>query len=117
MPREWTTQDLQQYVSTFGNEYKEAVVKVILESDILEQWLSTTEGRLVVNNQVDSIASLLGKIIGFCKDGIEKHKDEVNLSALKINLSFEFLYGIASMTVGGEQHKAAMKKTKGQQDE
>jgi fatty acid/phospholipid biosynthesis enzyme len=108
--REWTNQDLIEYVSRFQDQQREYVLKQLLESDLLEKFLGTTEGRLMLNSVVDSIAAETGNIVRLATDGVADNAEKMAHAALKINVAYNFMFNLAKMSEYGQTHVTKMKK-------
>lgn len=109
MAREWTNQELTEYIKRFTDVQRDDVLKQLLESDLIAQFFSKTEGRLILNNVVDSIATETMNIVRLCLDGHKKNLDDINQAALKINTAYKFMYSIAKMAMDGQSHIDQMK--------
>jgi len=109
---DWTNADLANYISFFPDVQRENVLKEILESRLLQDFLATTEGRLILGNVVDMIRNTTMRIVRISVDGFEKNVDEIKQCALQINIAYNFMYNIADMATKGEKHTEAIKKRK-----
>ena len=107
---EWNNQDLSDYVSHFAGNQREYVLKEILESELLQKFLGTTEGRLILNNVVDSIRDNTMQIVGLSAEGFDKNADRIRQAALEINMAKKFMYRIAGTVQEGEKHIEHIKK-------
>jgi uncharacterized membrane protein YcjF (UPF0283 family) len=110
MAREWTNQDLVDYISRFKDVQREYVLKQLLESDILAKFLGTTEGRLILNNVVDSITAETMNIVRLSTVGQLQDTAEIMQSGRKINAAYNFMYSIAKIAEDGQIHTEKMKK-------
>ena len=108
--KEWTNDDLSNYVSFFTENQREYVLKEIFESELLQKFLNTTEGRLVLNNVVDSIRDYTMQIVALSVEGFDKNKEKIKQASLQINLAYKFMYQIAGTVTKGEEHSKKMKK-------
>jgi hypothetical protein len=106
--KEWTNQDLIEYVSKFKDVQREYVLKQILENDLLAKFLGTTEGRLILGNVVDAITSDTMLMVRLCVEGDKK--GEISQAALRISTAYNFMYSIAKMAGDGQEHVEKMKK-------
>lgn len=109
--REWTNEDLKNYVTLFSDQVRDTVLKDILEADILARFLSTSEGRLVLNSVVDDITAQVLKIVTLSRE-YAKNADLIAQAALRIDMSHEFMRRLATIAVKGEEHADQMKKRK-----
>jgi hypothetical protein len=110
--RTWNNQELSDYISLFPDVQRESVLKEILESKLLQDFLATTEGRLILGNVVDMIRDHTMQVVRASIDGFDKHVDEIRNSALQINIAYNFMYKIASMATKGEEHEKVIRKRK-----
>lgn len=108
--KEWTNTELSNYISFFAENQREYVLKEILESELLQKFLNTTEGRLILNNVVDSIRDNTMQIVALSVEGFKKNTDKIEQASLQINLAYKFMYQIASTATKGEEHTKKMKK-------
>jgi hypothetical protein len=113
--KEWTNEDLSNYITHFSENQREYVLKQILESELLQQFLGTTEGRLILNSVVDKIRDNTMKIVSLatkdceCPDTIV---DLIRAEAIEMNVAYDFMYAIADMATKGEKHKESIKALK-----
>jgi hypothetical protein len=110
MEREWTSSDLSEYITRFHDNQREAVLRTVLEGELLKKFLSTTEGRLILNNVVDSIRDNTSKVVSLCISDFDANYDVIKQTALKIGVAHDFMRAIASLAINGEEHKEQMKK-------
>ena len=108
--KEWTAEDLSNYISFFNENQREYVLKEIFESDLLKEYLNTVQGRLVLGKVVDSIRDYTMKIVSLSVGGFKKNAAEIEQAALQIDTAYKFMYSIASMVTKGEKHSKAIKK-------
>lgn len=110
--KEWNNEQLVEYVSLFRDNQREYVLKQILESELLEKFLGTTEGRLILGNVVDSITADTIKIITLSiGDASETtKKDNIYAAAQRIKVAYNFMYNLAAMAVKGKEHTEIIKK-------
>jgi hypothetical protein len=108
--REWTNDDLGNYITHFSESQRENVLKQILESELLQQFLGTTEGRLILNSVVDKIRDNTMKIVSLSISN--KNTQELIDAAYQIHMAYDFMYAIAGMATAGETHKESIKKLK-----
>lgn len=112
MAREWTNQELGEYVSRFTDMQRENVLKQLLEQDILARFLATSEGRLVVNSVVDGITRDTMEIVRLSVSDDEMTLSKMERVAQRIHTAYTFMYGIAKLAVDGEEHIAKIRKTR-----
>lgn len=103
MARDWSYQELSDYVQFFDDAQKEAVLKAITEHELLGKFLDSTEGRLILNNVVDQIRDYTMKIVSLSVDGAAKNEKEIIQASLNIRVAYNFMYKIASMAMQGEK--------------
>uniref|UniRef100_A0A6M3LGL8 Uncharacterized protein n=1 Tax=viral metagenome TaxID=1070528 RepID=A0A6M3LGL8_9ZZZZ len=108
--REWTNDDLKSYVTLFNDQVRDTVLKDILEADILARFLSTAEGRLVLNSIVDDITGDILTILKLSGENFEKHIGEIRQAAMKVVVSYDMMRRLATIAVKGESHVDQMKK-------
>lgn len=106
--REWTNQELVEYISRFKDVQREYVLKQLLEVDLLAKFLATTEGRLIINKVVDGIANETMSIVSLAISGGKTA--EIEQAALRINVAYDFMYALAKIASEGGAHKENMKK-------
>ena len=107
---EGTPQELSDYITRFSEIERESVLKAILESELLQKFLSTTDGRLVLGGMVDLIRDKTMNIVNLSASGFSGNEDEIEQAALEINIAFKFMHQIAGMVVKGDEHTKKMKK-------
>lgn len=109
MAKEWNRQDLMEYVQFFDERQKEAVLKKILEHDLLGSFLATSQGRLILDNVIDQIRDYTMRIVSLSVDGTEKNKDAIFDAALNIRVAYNFMYKIAAIADDGEKIEEQLK--------
>lgn len=112
MPITWSTVELARYTKGYNQAQKDAVIKSMLASDIINQFLSTPEGKVVCDTLIERIASLLLSIIELCDAGAEKNVKELELAALKIKLTRDFILELASVAYQGDTIKMSIEANK-----
>lgn len=112
MFKDWNNEQLVEYVSLFKDNQREYVLKQILEAELLEKFLGTTEGRLILGNVVDSITADTVQIISLSigNDSVSVKKDNIFAAAQRINVAYNFMYNLAAMVTKGKEHTESMKK-------
>lgn len=110
MAREWTNQELGEYVSRFTDIQRDNVLKQLLEQDILARFLATSEGRLVLNSVVDGIARDTMEIVRLSISGDDMSLCKMEKVAQRIHAAFSFMHGIATIAITGEDHVAKIRK-------
>lgn len=109
--REWNNLDLQEYITNFKDVDRDSVLKQIVESELLARYLGTTEGRLILNNVVDSIAQCVQKIVALANDTKDRTEEIVTLSRT-IAMKREFMYQLATLATTGQVHVEEIKRRK-----
>jgi hypothetical protein len=101
-----THEDLMGYLTNFEGKQRETVYKAILKSDMLDQAL-TNEGRLIVNNIAEMIASDVVSIVTACagKNPGPTLTKEIYPKALEINLAYKLMVSWAKILIDGDKHK------------
>lgn len=108
--KRWSTQELSDYIRLFDtSEARENVVKELMASKILAEFLDTTHGRLVLNSTIDAVRSNMMKIVRACVNGPDENYKDIVQAALQINVAFDFMHGIATMATRGEEHEKKMR--------
>jgi hypothetical protein len=111
MGKRWSTKELSSYIQNFDTaEARENVVRELMASKILSEFLETTHGRLVLNSTIDAVRSNMMKIVRLSIEGAQKNVDEITQAALQINVAYDFMYGIATTLTMGEDHETMMRK-------
>ena len=112
MHKDWNNEQLMEYVRIFKDEQRDNVLKQILESELLEEFLGTTEGRLILGNVVDSITADTMQIISLSIGDISvtAKKDNIFAVAQRIKVAYNFMYSLASMVKKGIEHTECIKK-------
>lgn len=110
--RNWSNNDLSDYISNFSDVQRESVLKEILEAELLAKFISKTEGRLLLNSVVDQIRDLTMSIVSLSVDGFDENSDKIKQAALQINVAYDFMYKIANMVTTGDQHIKNIKPKK-----
>jgi hypothetical protein len=108
--REWTNDDLKSYVTLFSDQVRDTVLKDILEADILSRFLSTSDGRLVLNSVVDDITGGILAILNFSKEGFDKNLETIRQMSMKIGVSYDLMKRLATIALKGDSHVAQMTK-------
>lgn len=111
--REWTNEDLNNYLQIFKEEEREAVLKVILESKLMQEFLSTTNGRLVLGGLINMLRESVMRITSLSLDGFDKNLDLIKQTALQINVVYSTMHNIANIATTGENHLENVKKRRG----
>ena len=65
----WNRFQLQDYVNNFTEQQRDSVLKQIVESEILEEVLATTQGSVLLKSIVDDITNSVGSIIAISMSG------------------------------------------------
>jgi len=107
---QWSNEDLSNYITKFSDEQRESVLKQIVESELIQKFLDTTEGRLVLDGTVDLIRDCTMKIVSLSLNGFEKNLAEIKQSALQIDVAHKFMHRIASTVMSGEAHAEEIKQ-------
>lgn len=112
--RRWTTEDLSNYINQFDNsEARENIIRELVSSKILKTCLDSVEGKLVLGSVIDSVRDNMMKIVRYSIEGFDKNQEAIRQAALQINVSYDFMYGIANTLNRGESHETEMKKGSG----
>ena len=108
----WDKFQLQDYVNRFTEHQRDNVLKQIVESELLEQVLATSQGRVLLNSIVDDIADKVGLIINLSVSGDKDRIAKIEAIAQVIAVSRKAMYDWATMLVRGDEHKENIKKVK-----
>jgi hypothetical protein len=111
MNKEWSNEELTNYVTNFSDEQRESVLKQILETELLQKFINTPDGRLILNSVVERIRDYTMLIVSLSVSG--KPIEDIKEAALKINIAYDFMYSIAGMISKGDDHKKNMKHSMG----
>ncbi len=103
MPREWTIRDVIEYADdrNFNAAEKDAILKAATKYTILEEFLDTTVGRVVLDGVVDQIRNLTIQIVTLSTEGAEKHVQDIIQAALLIKMSMNFMRNLATTAKQG----------------
>lgn len=112
MPSAWSTVELGRYTKGYSQTQKDAIIKSLLASDIINQFLSTPEGKVVCDTLIERISSLLGAILEYCDKGVEANIQDIELAALKIKLTRDFILELASVAYEGDRIKLSIEANK-----
>lgn len=116
MQREWTNEELNNYLTFFSEVDRENVLKQVVEDELLGQFLSTTDGRLILGSVVDQITECTMRIVRLCNEGFTKNLEDIKQASLQINVARNFMRGLANIAMAGETHKENMQKVKATTD-
>ena len=108
----WDKFQLQDYVNRFTEHQRDDVLKQIVESELLEQVLSTSQGRVLLNGIVDDIANKVGLIISLSISGDKDRIAKIEAVAQVIAVSRKAIYDWATILANGDGHKEQIKKVK-----
>lgn len=107
--REWTSNELGDYVTNLSKDVKDVVLKNIFEADLLRDFLSTANGRMVLDSTIEGIVKDLSTALEM-GSSFDKHKDEIKVLFERINMAKKFMHGIACVALTGERHIEEIKK-------
>ena len=108
----WDKFQLQDYINNFTEHQRDNVLKQIVESELLEQVLSTSQGMVLLNGLVDDITNSVGLIVALSM-GDDKDKLNKILNAAQIMaISYRAMMKWATMLTKGDEHKENIKKVK-----
>ena len=110
--KQWTNEDLITYISLFRDKERENVLKQILECDLLEKFLGTTGGRLILGYVVDEITANTMNIVRLAAENPTENVTKIGAAALQISILYDFMYKIADMAIKGESHKKEITRKK-----
>ena len=108
--KRWGTQELSDYIKDFSSEEKENIVKELVSSKILGDFLNTPQGKVILNSTIDSIRDNTMRIVQLSIEGAEVNCYKISQAALQINIAYKFMHGIASTMSIGEAHEKGMSK-------
>jgi hypothetical protein len=104
MEKQLTGQDLINYISRFREGTRDDVLKQVLADRLLAEFLSSSQGRLIVDHVINSINSNVMKIVQLATSDSRNIKD-IEQAALDIKIAKEFMTGIANIAQNGEKHR------------
>ena len=103
--------ELMDYLSNFKDNQRESVYKAILDSNILESAFDTPEGKVILNNPIETITENVIKIVMACTDSKKTEASQrVYPMALEINLAHKTLAKWAKILHEGTKHKKSIKE-------
>lgn len=108
----WDKFQLQDYINRFTEHQRDNVLKQIVESELLEQVLATSQGRVLLNSIVDDIANKIGLIVNLSVSGEKDRIIKIEAVAQMIAVSRKALYDWATILANGDDHKEKIKKVK-----
>ena len=101
-----THDELSEYINKFQPNQRETIFKQILDSDLLAKAFETSEGRAVLNNAVDLIASNVTQIIRYCAESPPKDAVlSIYPHATEINTTYKLMQDWARILIEGSEHK------------
>jgi len=106
----WSRLDLQDYVNRFTEHQRDNVLKQIVESELLEEVLATTKGKLILNSIVDDITNNVGNIVAISLSGDKDKFNKIEEAAHVIAISYRAMERWATMLVKGNEHKEKIKR-------
>lgn len=112
MAQEFTGQDILNYISRFNGDEREKIMKKIFEDDLLQKFLSTSEGRLLIGQVVDEITTKIFSLIDLASAGFEKNIDAIRQVCLEIKIARSFMYRLAGIVDTGNAVESEVKKAK-----
>ena len=101
-----THDELESYINHFQEHQREAIFKQILDSELLAKAFETSEGKAILNNAVDLIASNVMQIVRYCSEGSAADAAiKVNPYANEINTTYKLMTDWAKTLIRGSEHK------------
>ena len=110
--REWDKFQLQDYVNNFSEHQRDNVLKQIIESELLEQVLLTSHGKVLLNSIVDDITNGVGNLVAISLSADKDKSDKIENIARNIAVSYKAMEKWATMLAQGDSHKKEIKKVK-----
>jgi len=108
----WDKFQLQDYVNNFSEQQRDNVLKQIVESELLEQVLVTTQGKVLLNSIVDDITNNVGLIVATSVSADKDKVPRIENAARHIALLYRIMERWATMFAKGDDHKEQIKKAK-----
>ena len=108
----WDKFQLQDYVNNFSEHQRDNVLKQIVESELLEQVLSTTQGKVLLNSVVDDITNSVGNMVALSLSGDKDRLIKIENVAQIIAISYRTMVKWATMLAKGDEHKDKIKGVK-----
>ena len=112
MTQEFTGQDILNYISRFNGDEREKIMKKIFEDDLLQKFLSTSEGRLLIGQVADEISSKIFSLVDLISTGFEKNLEAIKQLCLEVKIARNFMYRLAGIVDTGNAVEAEVKKAK-----
>lgn len=82
----------------------------MLDSDIMKEAFSTTEGKLIFNGVIESITGNVIAIVNICRTSPpDEAKEKVMIPANEISMADKLLRKWATIMAGGDRHKEKIK--------
>ena len=97
-----THDELEEYINKFHPNKREAVLKSILDSELLEKAFSTAEGKAILNGAADLITANVMKIV---KGSMTTELNGVVEAAQEISTTHKLMTEWANILIRGSEHK------------
>lgn len=101
----WDLETLNKYINSSGftKDYQvDAVLKSLKSKQIIDGFLDTAAGSLLISSTVDGITQNMMSIISNCVSGSNDHWCEIEKAAMQINAAHEFLFFIKKILEEGK---------------
>ena len=106
-------EQILNYLSGFKDEQRETIYKCIVDGSFLEDALSTKEGKLILGDVFEIIATNVINIITQCTDKTpEKASQAVYPYCMEISVAHKMMVGWAKILSKSEAHKKKIKEIK-----
>lgn len=101
--------NIQDYVNTFHENNRDAVVAQIMKSRLIKSAFETEVGKALMNSVIDNIYSKIASIVGMCTEGnAEIRVGKMEQLASEVHVAYNLLRQWAQILMEGEKHEKAM---------
>ncbi len=109
--RKWDLERLNEYINSGGfktTDEKDAVLRELKVSEILNEYLGTIQGMIIMDSVVDSVRENMMKIVSLSISGSKENEDAIKQASLQIGIARDFMFGILTALERGMAHEKAM---------
>jgi hypothetical protein len=104
----WINRDLVEYVSKYPENQRNYVLESILKADVLNRFIQTPQGRLMLNSIVASISDNIANMLVICTKS--DNADDLRLLAMKVKVAYEFMHKLAVIAEDGIKYEEDLNK-------